>query len=311
MTSPTKLEPRNILKIYELIMKEYDNYLDDAASVINTLKTISDAENLLMEFTNNRLPGLAIDECQKFEELSAIEISNIIKTVLIAASVSANNRLALELPESAKEYVDAFKKEYDAALRIELFRHFFGKGQDIEEIKSKFKASNPSEILDVSSLATFLFNDIVSIIQAELSDFENKIKTMCPEELPALEQLNSELTSIVGEFHQNIDLILKASNGSDAEKIKAYQDAALDFQIAAGQVLRSVKIGNESHISWKPFLSNLFLLVSVVGTIPALVSMISKTVTGNYKFFDKTIVRNTTADEIAPEDQLLGTPNIQ
>ncbi len=89
------------------------------------------------------------------------------------------------------------------------------------------------------------------------------------------------------------------------ELVRDCYQASFDFQIEAGKMIRKYQLKTKSDESWKPFLKNLLLIITGLGTIPAIASFISRAATGKYMFFDKRKMRERTEEEMVPEDKLL------
>lgn len=296
------MKPTNVLKIYELIMMEYDKLLPCILTPVvdNNLEKTKEKLNVLATET---APTCASGESASFGDINA-------DAKIMAASLAAFNIASkrVEDVQDCEKYKEDFRKAYDAALRVELYRQFLDQGQDIEELKLKFIKEKPTATPNLNSLMDFLFDDISKNINFEFSKFEKVQGSTAQTGSQLIDSMRNKLTDLLEKFKQDINENL-STNDSNKTKINAIQDAALDFQIAAGQLIRGYQLKTESNENWAPFLKNMLMLITVIGAAPAIISLVNKAVTGHYAFFDKTVVSKTPLEEMSPEDQLLGKPN--
>jgi hypothetical protein len=115
----------------------------------------------------------------------------------------------------------------------------------------------------------------------------------CKQEL--LKQLNSVYDpdkTIIESFASDIDVLIDDFKdkvktdwaGKPNENLSSIGEKFLED---ASAMIKKYEPKLESQASWKPFLKNALLLISVIGTLPALFSIGMKAVTGKYSFFDR------------------------
>lgn len=295
------MKPANVLRIYELIMIKYDKllpiYLNDVED--NNLDDLKLKLKSLTDSINSAATCVAgEDEVVAFGEL---KIWNILLDASSAAFNIATEKMRSE--GDCEEYKKGFRIAYDAALRVELYRQFFAMGQNLNDLKLQFLKELKIPAPNLKSLIDFLFENISKNINSEFGKFQKAQSSMIETESQQVTILKSELDKLLKKFKQEFSNI----NTDLLNQNMEIQNVSLDFQIAAGQLIRSFQLKNESNESWAPFLKNMLLVITGIGAIVTAISLITKAATGHYLFFDKPIVRNTTLEEMAPEDKLLGT----
>jgi hypothetical protein len=291
----------NVLKIYELVMMEYDKLLPLVlAPVVDN--NLEQTQNQLHTLATETAPNCASGESAGFGEATA-------DPKIMVASLAAFNIASThtENVQDCTQYKEDFRKAYDAALRVELYRQFLTKGQDIKELTLEFLKEKPNDTPTLKSLMDFLFEDISKNIHSEFRKFEKAQGSLTQVESQLIDSMRNKLNDLLEKFKQSISVHLSTPD-SDKIKTNSIQKAALDFQIAAGQLIRSYQLKTESNEKWAPFLKNMLMLITGIGTIPAIISLVNKAITGKYAFFDKVVVSKTSPEEVSPEDQLLGKP---
>ncbi|WED42067.1 hypothetical protein [Legionella cardiaca] len=286
------MKPENVFKIYELIMTEYNKLLP--ILLINTEENnLHEIKEKLKTLATDTAPTCASGECADFADVNT-------DAKIMAASLAAFNIASDKVKDihDGEEYKEKFKTAFDAALRVELYRQFLSLDQDLNELRNKFIINDPSARVTLKSLMNFLYEEISKNINSEFSKFEKVQGSVKPDDLEKINSMRQDLTILFEKFKKVVD---------ENQSIEVIQNASLEFQIKAGQLIRGYEVKNESNESWTPFLKNMLMLVTIIGTIPAVISLLTKAVTGSYAFFDKPIIRKTSAEEVAPEDKLLGT----
>jgi hypothetical protein len=138
-----------------------------------------------------------------------------------------------------------------------------------------------------TSYSVFLYavNTVQSLIEEEIKSFEKDSKTL------ASKQLKSDC--------DNLMKILDGAVAGEFEE-KKMNTITEQFQKAAELIIEKYEPQIEHNQSWAPFLKNLALLFSVVGTLPALFSIGSRAINGHYSFFDKKTIDREKLDAPLP-----------
>lgn len=132
----------------------------------------------------------------------------------------------------------------------------------------------------------------------------NKIQTFVDEEIETLSD-NSQAAAIAA-FKKDKDTLInnfkkqvhKAPYGNTP--VAAMEQIGKKFLADANVIIKKYEPQIESDKSWTPFLKNILLLLTVIGSIPALISMGNKAANGHYKFFDKASIDQTRLNEVLP-----------
>jgi hypothetical protein len=280
------MKSENVLKLHKLFMDKYDKLVP----------RIIEGKGNVEEFINVNLPAVVFSETFAYTEPKDY--------AKIAIASTAAFKIA-----SLRENPDDFREAYDASLRVELYRQFLAMNQDLEALKIKFIKENKTKAT-VGQITEFLFNDVTNNMRAEFGKFEKIKSSLSATDCELIRSMEIRLNRLM------LDLTLKIrtinNNGTtltQMDTIKAIQDATLDFEIAAGQLIRGYQVKAESDSSLAPFLKNMLLLISLIGTIPAIVSIGNKVINGSYSFFDnQALHKPTSPEEMTIEDQLLAKP---
>lgn len=281
------MKSENVLKIHKLFMDKYDKLVP----------RIIEGKGNVEEFITENLPAVVFNETFAYTESETYD-------KIVIASTAAFKIASL------RENPDDFREAYDASLRVELYRQFLAMNQDnIETLKLKFIKENKNAPT-VGQITESLFNDVTNKMRAEFGKFEKIQSALSASDCELIRSMERKLMN----FMLNLTLNVRRINDSGTiktpyNKIKAIQDVTLDFEIAAGQLIRGYQVKTESNSSWAPFLKNMLLLITIIGTIPAIVSIGNKVINGSYSFFDNQILHKPTLpEELAAEDQLLAKP---
>lgn len=274
----------NILQIHKSIMTNYDTFLEVNSAIYSA--------NALSELYKNLCKNAADHASKK---------SHSDKSKIKAASNAAYTIAHKHLEGfSDEEYKTNFKAAYDTALRVELYRQFFG--QNILEVYAQVREQN------LVSLINTIVEDIREKINSEFSKFSNLHDSMTETELQIINAMKDQLEEMLGKLKENLNT--SSNKRSDQTYTEYVNDIVLNYQIEAGRLIRSYQVKTESNEYWAPFLLNIFLLLTVIGTLPAIYSLGTKAVTGHYAYFDDPVIRQTPKEEMAPEDILLSSiPN--
>ncbi|WED42262.1 hypothetical protein [Legionella cardiaca] len=123
-----------------------------------------------------------------------------------------------------------------------------------------------------------------------------KIKEYISQEI---ELVDSSQETIKQQFVQDYETLLKSFNDKVQKTITQFTPEEEKRKIErcflddAKAMVRKYEAHIESEQSWKPFIKNVLLLLSAIGTLPALYSLGNRYVNGYYQFFDnKTIDPN-------------------
>lgn len=169
------------------------------------------------------------------------------------------------------EIYDDFRKSYAEVLRIELYRQF---------ISTKARTFEKENAKD-------LFAEIIEKVELECNKFTDIHPSLSAEHKELIRTMRSDLENLQKNVLNNsIDM--------------------LNFEIEANKLITTYQIKTESDLSWAPLFKNLLLLVSLIGTIPAMISMGNKAINGNYTFFDSPVLyKPKSLEEYAPKDQMV------
>ncbi len=297
------MKPANVLRIHELIMTKYDKLLPIYLSRVENTN-LDETKQKLGTLTNSieSAPTCAAGE----DEVVAFSEHDTWDKIMDASGAAfyiASEKMKDE--GDCGEYKKGFRTAYDAALRVELYRKFLAKGQNLQDLTLQFIREKLIPVPNLKSLIDFLFENISNNINSEFSKFQKAQGSMTETESQQVTSIKSELDKLLEKFKQEFSNI--STDELNPNKKMDIQKVSLDFQIAAGQLIRGYQLKNESNESWAPFLKNMLFVITGIGAIVTAISLISKAATGHYMFFDKPVVRNTTLEEMAPEDKLLGT----
>lgn len=281
------------------------------ADILQTHKSIMYHYDLFLDFTfaqrrNDNVSTkhrILCDRAAFYTSNKSASDGSKIQAASDAAYMIADNRLK---KLSEENYIINFKEAYDAALRVELYRQFLGQGQDYKALKRKFKKEKPNDEQNLDSVMKFLLEDIEQNINSEFSKFEKIQSSVIEDEKQIIGSMKKQLDELLDEFKGDFEATLVNERLDKPAKKAAIQNRVLDFQIAAGYLIRSYQVKTKSNESWAPFLLNMLLLITAFGTLPAIYSLRTKAVTGHYIFFDKPTIHQTPVEEMASEDKLLG-----
>ncbi|KTD17682.1 hypothetical protein [Legionella jordanis] len=291
------MKPEKVLKIAQSIMANYDSSLEKAlASNGNDLETLKEK---IHKVAFDSAPKLASWECRNF--VDGIDVIGIMAAAQTAFAKAYRHTNGIE---DVENYKTEFKKAYDAALRVELYRRFIGIGLNKEALTIRFVEKN-RHLPNPRELGQFMLVEIRENIKQQFKKFEaiqNSVSTM---DKGTIASLKRELDTKLNNFQQRLNELMSQD---EPARDNAMQEASLALQIEAGRLIREYQVKMESNSSWGPFLKNLLLLLTGIGTIPALVSVASKLKSGQYSFFDQAFLRKTPGDDMAPEDRLLNIP---
>ncbi|KTD61820.1 hypothetical protein [Legionella spiritensis] len=100
---------------------------------------------------------------------------------------------------------------------------------------------------------------------------------------------------IFKEFHDDLDILVanykdRVNKDWKGGSTKELHGIMGNFKEDSDALIKKYEPHIESHESWSPFFSNALLLLSVIGALPALISMGNKLITGRYGFFDHTFL---------------------
>lgn len=282
----------NVLKVHQSIMNYYNLFSDFAFA----------------QFRQNERAGCKAlcNNAASFVAKKSTTLDNVNPQDKIMAASGAAYKIAAERLEklSGEEYLVKFKETYDAALRIELYRQFLS--LDLKALKLKFKKEKPNDKLNLESFMNFLLEDIEKNINSQFSKFEKTQSSVTKVEYQIISLMKEQLDELLDELRKSFNATLRDATLDKPAKKADLQNKVLDFQIAAGRLIRSYQVKTKSNESWAPFLLNMLLLITAFGTLPAIYSLGTKAVTGHYTFFDKPTIRQTPVEEMASEDKLLG-----
>jgi hypothetical protein len=282
----------NVLEAHKLIMEKYDEFL-----LFTLMRNSKDPRNKYKELCINS----AHYASSKCKDLDGVKIKAASKAAYEIAFKRFSEMCVEELLTSKNQ--EEFKKRYDAALRVQLYCKFFG--HDVKAFLDKFESENPENERNLASSMIALLEDVEKNIKLEFSKFEIIQSAVNVDDLQIIIGLKEGLDGLLGEFKKYFNETLSANSLNKRAKIAVIQDLVFQFQMGAGGLIRGYQIKTESKESWAPFLLNMLLLVTVIGVLPVLYSFGTKAVTGQYAFFDKSTVRKTSVEEMAPEDKLL------
>lgn len=295
---------KDVLEFFDAVMASYDrvikNTLADGNLLNRNLLKMSEFERIkaVTKAASEVAPLSAYDFSAKYDEAEKIETSGL------AAAEYATEQLVEE--QDPAEYKRLFKEYFEASLRMELYKQF------CVPLLRSYKSKLLIEFINANNGVTASPKNVLSYhihkekdkVLSEIKRYESHKKNLPEEDVKIIDNLKLDINEHLNEFDDNINSVF-AGNNTDEVKIKLIRESALDFQVKTGQLLRKYQFKAESDSSWKPFLKNLALLLTGVGILPAVVSLIKKAVTGRYAFFDKESLRATPNDEKAAEDKLL------
>lgn len=168
-------------------------------------------------------------------------------------------------------------------------KHIYTGWQTYEELKEDYTLNRARPSLSIYHIA----NDDQAIIidyseYAILSYGVDQCKKAILAEIKSLDDPKNE---ILEEFLEDIDSLI--ANYKDKVKTDWIGSPTKELPQISKRFLKDSHVLIEkyqpqirSNTSWKPFLSNGLLLLTVIGTLPALFSMGMKATTGRYSFFD-------------------------
>ncbi len=165
-------------------------------------------------------------------------------------------------------YINSFREMYSILLKVEMYRHFIAKGQKVDE---------PELVISA----------IESYINSEASKYNEVIGS---------DSIIEDLLKISANFKSNY-LLIKNSEKSSTEKLNEIKNAALQFELEAKTTIQEYQIKYESNCSWSPLIKNLLLILTGVGILFTLGSLIYKGITGQYAFFDKAYLFSSIVNE--------------
>lgn len=293
-----------VLKIYELIIETYDQALPTLLESVDDLET---TKKLIKKLATQVAPSSTNYELH-FSDLFMSDLTKEhIKQASCAAFKIAHKHIGKK-EQGIEEYKTDFREAYDAALRIELYRSFFSY-RYFTSARGKYCKIHHTDTAPPEELIPFFVRELSKKIDSEFKKFEKRQDSFIETDSKKIvAEMRLQLNVLLSDFKNTTSVILSGDEPKN-ELVDAIQNAALNFEINAGQLIRSYQLKTESNSSLKPFLKNILLLITGIGTIPAIVSLLHKAATGRYAFFDLPELRETTDEEMAPEDKLLGKPN--
>ena len=131
---------------------------------------------------------------------------------------------------------------------------------------------------------------IESLILEEIKTFSGNSKST------ALTQIKTDCKVLIDNLKDDVGTLFSQQS---PEKFNRIGEAFLND---AKAMITKYEPQIKSDKSWAPFLKNLALLLSVLGTIPAVYSMGKKAVTGHYSFFDKKTISEEKLKEQLPSE---------
>ncbi|MBA2652286.1 MAG: hypothetical protein H0U73_08475, partial [Tatlockia sp.] len=210
--------------------------------------------NHIMKNYDDCLRGNALKKCGV--SFSLDEQKGILRASENASKVA---KTYLEKVNNSENKI-TFKEIYSAALRVELYRQFVAKGQQL---------NNYDEII----------NAIESYINSETIKYKN---------IPNV--VNANLFIILTDFGSRVESIKNGSKSAE-EKLNEFKNAALQFELEAITLFQENQIKYAHEISWWPFFANLMLVVLGIG----IGSFIYRGCGGHYLFADNLFVDKTEA----------------
>lgn len=299
------MKPEDVLKIHELIMKQYDEMLawhsNDEADIMQTIA------ELAKDLAPSVVSGGYASQCEGNEGADQ---------KIMAAAVAAYNaaynatikQVRLQsildgIPENVGEFKEKFRIMYEAMLRFELYRQFLAINQDLGDLKVKFLERNSPDQLSTKNLIEFALSLQIEKVSAEFKKFEKK------------HMLTAREKEIILELKRDVDEYLaKFRKYNDEGKFDGVQGAetfyrsAMAMQIYVEKMFGKYRIETESNQSWAPLLKNLLMMLTGVGVIVLAISLGVKAATGQYAFFDKTSLKEVADNERSASEKLIRPP---
>lgn len=171
---------------------------------------------------------------------------------------------------------DTLKQEYLRLVSTEEFGTPFDAKANITGIP----AQNPIDKNSDFFIFTWHLNKINNLIKKEIESVDNSSHAMAYFVID-MEILKNNFAS-------------KICNHSDKDQdINKLNEITEKFMVDAKELLQRYTPQNESNKKWTPFVKNMLLLLSVIGTIPALYSIGSKVLSNEkrYAFFDPRTIK--------------------
>lgn len=292
------LSAAEVLEFHTEIMRCYDNHWETEIFCANT-----DEEKLVMlkqsmhQATTYSIPYLAC--LNKNFPTSFVKKETITAYEIALEAVKDINNLA--------DYHRTFRKAYDSALRIELYRHFLSKVAliPLNIFMTKQSFDDLSDFL--SPNLTEFVESVEAQIKTEFAQFQAISSNFTELDLATFKRLETQLGEYLQTFKNTLAPFKTSSTAEIRNQCKFLSDVAFELEKKAGKLIRSHQIHYEHDVDWTPFLKNLalnlMLIATGVGAFASLGLLIYKVATGRHAFFDNPMLLKRTS--IAAEEQLL------